>query len=122
MHPSNVSFAVLSSANEEKHMINRTAIRTTALKHLVPVRTLDDLDWLLKESEILTGARGREFVVAGADRPAYLVQIDHAGYEILRIDQDEACAAPLRATAPDLVHHTLGNALACGLLYTTALQ
>ena len=39
------------------------SIRATELTKLVPVRTLNDLDWLVKEREILTGEPGREFVV-----------------------------------------------------------
>lgn len=77
-------------------MLTRQPIRTASLQHLVPVRNLDHLDWLVKESEMLTGTSGREFVVAGADRPAFLVQIDHAGYAIARIDD----GAPGRVRSP----------------------
>lgn len=97
-------------------------IRATELTKLVPVRTLNDLDWLVKEREILTGEPGREFVVLGADRPAYHVTLDTAGYQIQRVDDDSCAATPMHSTAPDLVRHTLGNALACGLLYTAALH
>ena len=89
---------------------------------LVPVRTLNDLDWLVKENEIMTGESGREFVVAGADRPAYRVKFDLAGYQIQRVDDETGVALPLHATAPDLVGHALGSALASGLLYTAALH
>lgn len=102
-------------------MVQRSTIRETELGRLVPVRTLNDLDWLVKESELMTGEPGREFVVAGADRPAFHVRLEHGGYQIRRTDHDIG-NLPLRATAPDLVNHTLGNAMACGLLYTTALQ
>ena len=101
-------------------MAQRTTIRQTELRKLVPVRTLTDLDWLVKESELMTGEPGREFVVAGADRPAFHIRLEHGGYQIRRTDDTDAM--PHRATAPDLVDHTLGNAIACGLLYTTALQ
>jgi hypothetical protein len=99
-----------------------STLRGAHLKDLVPVRTVDDLDWYVKESEIVTGAPGRDFVVAGADRPAFHVRIDHAGYEILRIDVSDVPQAPTLATARELIHHTVGNAMACGLLYTSALQ
>ena len=92
------------------------------LTKLVPVRTLNDLDWLVKESELMTGEPGREFVVAGADRPAYRVEFDCAGYQIQRVDDKTGMAMPQHATAPELVRHALGNALACGLLYTAALH
>ena len=92
------------------------------LTKLVPVRTLNDLDWLVKENEIMTGESGREFVVAGADRPAYRVKFDLAGYQIQRVDDEKQTAMPLHATAPELIRHALGNALASGLLYTAALH
>ena len=103
-------------------MTQTHGIRATELTKLVPVRTLNDLDWLVKEREILTGEPGREFVVLGADRPAYHVTLDTAGYQIQRVDDDSCAATPMHSTAPDLVRHTLGNALACGLLYTAALH
>ena len=103
-------------------MAQTQSIRAAELATLVPVRTLNDLDWLVKESEILTGEPGREFVVLGADRPAYHVKLDTAGYQIQRVDDDTSAAMPMHSTAPDLVRHTLGNALACGLLYTAALH
>lgn len=96
------------------------SIRSAAMKDLVPVRTLGDLEWFVKESELLTGNAGRRFVVAGADRPAYRVQSDPAGFQISRLDEDIG-GDPMLATAPELVGHTLGNALACGLLYTEPL-
>jgi hypothetical protein len=102
-------------------MFNQQAIRTAPLSSLVPVRNLDDLDWLVKESEMLTDAPGRDFVVAGAERLSFRVQIDHAGYRIARVDAHTLSVEPLRATAPELVGHTLGNALACGLLFTATL-
>ena len=102
-------------------MAQRTTIRQTELRKLVPVRTLNDLDWLVKESELMTGEPGREFVVAGADRPAFHVRLEYGGYQIRRTDHDTG-AMPHPASVPDLLNHMLGNAIACGLLYTTALQ
>jgi hypothetical protein len=99
-----------------------STLRDAQLKDLLPVRSVDDLDWYVKESEIVSGAPGREFIVAGADRPAFRVRIDHAGYEILRIDLDNAPHPPTLASAAELIHHTVGEALACGLLYTSELH
>jgi len=103
-------------------MSQPSAIRGAEFKDLVPVRSIGDLDWMVKESELITGTPGREFVVAGADRPAFHVQIDAVGYQIVRVDQDDASSTPMRATTRELANHTLGNALLCGLLYTTALH
>ena len=43
-------------------MDRQTAIRSAPLRDLLPVRSLNDLDWFVKESEIITGNPGREFV------------------------------------------------------------
>lgn len=99
--------------------VQTTSIRELPMQHLLPVRSLDELEFFVKESEILTGNAGRAFVVAGADRPAYQVQADIAGFHIARLDS--AVQHQMLATAPELAGHAIGNALACGLLYTEPL-
>lgn len=99
-------------------------MKTRSIDHaptqrLLPVRSPDELAFLVKESEILTGRRGREFVVAGADRLAYRVHADAAGFHIARVDA--ASAQALLATAPELAAHTLGQAMAGGQLFTEPL-
>lgn len=96
-----------------------SSIRDLPMQHLLPVRTVDELELLVKESEILTGNAGRAFVVAGADRPAYQVHADIAGFHIARLDS--AVQHQMLATAPELASHAIGNAMACGLLYTEPL-
>ena len=102
-------------------MDRQTALRSAPLRDLLPVRSLNDLDWFVKESEIITGNPGREFVVAGADRPTFRIHLDHVGYQIARVDRGDQ-AALVCATAPELVQHVLVDALARGQLFTTALQ
>jgi hypothetical protein len=102
-------------------MSHSSTIREADLRHLVPVRSLDDLAWLVKESEIMTGEPGREFVIAGADRPAYHVQFEGSGYQIRRTDRSEA-DHPHQATGPELRRHSLGDALMHGLVYTAGLH
>jgi hypothetical protein len=96
-----------------------SSIRDLPMQHLLPVRSVDELELLVKESEILTGNAGRAFVVAGADRPAYQVHADIAGFLIARLDG--TVQHQILATAPELASHALGNAMACGLLYTEPL-
>ena len=107
-------------------MDSQTVNRSASHQDLLPVRSLNDLDWFVKESEIITGNPGREFVVAGADQPTFRIQLDHIGYQIARVDRGEQAVAPVCATAPELVQHALGDALvdaiARGQLYTPALQ
>ena len=38
------------------------SIRALPMQQLLPVRSLDELEHLVKESEVLTGAPGRTFV------------------------------------------------------------
>ncbi len=95
------------------------SIRALPMQRLLPVRSLDELEHLVKESEVLTGAPGRTFVVAGADRPAYQVHADVAGFQIARLDG--AMPHEVLATARELAGHPIGSAMACGLLYTEPL-
>jgi len=94
----------------------------SAASGLVPVRTLDDLDWYVKEREMLTGEPGRVFVVDGKDALTYVVQLDQAGYLIspVRIAADPDLHAT--TVARDILGHALGNALRLGRLYTPALH
>ena len=95
------------------------SIRALPMQRLLPVRSLDEFEHLVKESEVLTGNAGRTFVVAGVDRPAYQVHADAAGFQIARLDG--AVPHQWLATAPELASHPIGHALACGLLYTEPL-
>ena len=95
------------------------SIRAVPMQRLLPVRSLDEVEHLVKESEVLTGAPGRTFVVAGADRPAYQVHADVAGFQIARLDG--AMPHEVLATARELASHPIGSAMACGLLYTEPL-
>jgi hypothetical protein len=53
---------------------------------LLAVRAPEDLAYLVKESEIVTGRPGRAFVIAGADRPAYRLQWHPLGFQVERLD------------------------------------
>ncbi|WOB11154.1 hypothetical protein [Piscinibacter gummiphilus] len=96
------------------------AVRQAEFKNLVPVRSLEDLGYMVKESEMLTGKPGRDFVVVGADRPAFHVELDAVGFQFVRLDAnvDERTSVSAR----ELTQHTLGNAMLCGMLYTEAIQ
>ena len=88
---------------------------------LVPVRTPRDLEYLIKESEVITGKPGRKFVIAGAERLTYRVQWQPNGYSVERLDEADQpiCTTHLR---PQEFHaHSLGCALSGGFLFTPAL-
>ena len=48
---------------------------------LLPIRAPEDLEYLVKESDIVTGRPGRTFVVAGADCLAYRLQWHPLGFQ-----------------------------------------
>ena len=81
----------------------------------------------MKESEIITGNLGREFVVAGADQPSFRIDLDDVGYQIARVDRaEEKRQRPSARPHANWSTHALGDALvdalASGQLYTPALQ
>ena len=95
-------------------MDRQTAIRSAPLQGLLPVRSLNDLDWFVKESEIITGYPGREFVVAGADQPTFRIHLDHVGYQIARVDRgDQAAAAVCATRSPCSTRHSHSVAVPC---------
>ena len=47
------------------------AQRGEASPLMLAVRSTEDIEFLVKESEVLTGLPGRRFVIAGADRLTY---------------------------------------------------
>lgn len=97
-------------------------IGSASVRNLRLVRSLNDLDWFVKESEIITGNPGREFIVAGADHPTFRVHLVHRGYQIARVDLGEEAATAVCTTSAELVDHAVGDALLRGQLYTSALQ
>jgi len=102
--------------------MDHTDIRSTELSNLLPVRSMADLEWLVKESELVTGKPGRQFIVAGGDRPAYQVRLDASGYEILRVDADPSGMVPTHSSKPEFEQHPVADAMACGRLYTARLH
>ena len=54
---------------------------------LLAVATPQDIEFLVKESEVLTGLPGRTFVIAGADWLTYRVQWHTMGFKVERLDE-----------------------------------
>src|SRR5690349_5008619 len=53
---------------------------------LFAVRSIDDIEGLVKESEVVTGLACRTFVVAGADRLFYELSQHRKGFRLQRLD------------------------------------
>lgn len=96
-----------------------TAVEST----LRQVLSREMLDYYVKEYELLTAERGREFVVLGAERIAYRVGLCQNGYEIQRESESGTAVHPLlRAPAHDLHKHAIGKAMVSGALFTSTLH
>lgn len=85
---------------------------------LVPVCDTAELEFLIKESEIVTGIAGRTFVVLGSRLQSYRIALRPSGY-LLRSQDGEAMAAGTRyVSAADWPAHPVSRALQAGLLFT----
>jgi hypothetical protein len=96
---------------------------TAVPSNLRQVLSREMLEHYVKEHELLTAERGREFVVLGAERISYRVGLCQNGYEIRRESDSGSTAHPLlRAAAHDLHKHAIGKAMLSGALFTSALH
>ena len=87
-----------------------------------PVRGIEDLGFLVKESEVLTGRSGRRFVIASADRLHYLVHWRSPALVIERIDahgvvRDRQLLLPWEFEA-----HPVAQAIASRQLFATSVH
>jgi hypothetical protein len=111
--------------NEEKtmyaafHLLNGHILPADG--GLVPVRTPRDLEYLVKESEVITGKPGRKFVIAGADRLTYRVQWQPNGYSVECLDEADKPICTMYLRPQEFHAHSLGSALRGGFLFTPML-
>lgn len=104
-------------------MFNHISLDAIDRERLLPVRSEREIEFFVKESEIVTGTPGRDFVVAGAERLSYRVEWHGAGLSVRRCDGNTAAAAQaLFVQRQDLTNHTLGNAMRYGQLFTPHLH
>src|SRR5689334_15840617 len=89
---------------------------------LIQVRSLDDIEYLVKESEVATGKPGRQFVVGGPDRIAYRIHWSPNGYQVQRLDAADNPIDTLSLDPEMLRYHRLGVAMRDGLLFTQMLR
>src|SRR5919106_950651 len=73
-------------ATGELAMFNTTEQHRTG-DSLLPVHAAADIEYLVKESEVVTGRPGREFVIAGADRLVYRIRWHPIGCKVERLDE-----------------------------------
>ena len=101
------------------HIVSHTG-RVAAL--LLPVRAPEDLEYLVKESEIVTGRPGRTFVIAGADRLAYRLQWHALGFQVERLDAHGRVVSTQHLQVWEFLEHSLVEAQAAGQLFTPPVR
>ena len=89
---------------------------------LLAVTKPEDIEYLVKESEVLTGRPGRLFVIAGADRLSYRVQWHPTGFKVERLDLDGSVLSVQHLLAWEFVDHGLVDALGAGQLFTPGVS
>lgn len=85
---------------------------------MVAVHATEDIEFLIRESEIVTGRRGRKFVIASADRLDYLIQCHRAGFRIQRLDHEDNPTSSMTLLAGEFHLHSVGEAIRAGQLFT----
>lgn len=94
---------------------------TRAVHPLLAVRTPEDIEYLVKESEVITGRSGRTFVISGADRLHYRVHWrpkEHLqGVTIERLDAMNRVVDARLLMLWEFLEHSLMDALAAGQLF-----
>ena len=88
---------------------------------LLRVSGTADIEYLVKESEVLTGRPGRQFVIAGADRLVYRIYWHPIGCKVQRLNEAERVISTHFVLHMELQGHSLGAAVRAGQLYTPAM-
>lgn len=86
-----------------------------------PVGRIEDLEFLVKESEVLTGRSGRRFVIASADRLYYQVHWRAPALVIERVDRYGAVCDRQFLLPWEFEHHPLAQAMDSRQLFATAI-
>ena len=89
---------------------------------LLNVRAPEDIEFLMKESEILTGQAGRMFVIAGADRLRYQVQWHPMGFKVERLNAYGQALSSQHLLTWEFPEHSLVHALRAGQLFTPLVR
>lgn len=89
---------------------------------LLNVRAAEDIEFLVKESEVFTGQPGRTFVIAGADRLSYRVQWHPMGFKVERLDAHGQALSSQHLLPWEFPEHSLVQALRAGQLFTPLVR
>jgi hypothetical protein len=89
---------------------------------LFPVQAPEEIEYLVKESEILTGQPGRTFVISSADRLVYRIQWHPIGYQVQRLNAAGNPICTLNMVAEEFQSHSLGEAMRAGQLFAFSCE
>lgn len=82
---------------------------------------IEDLEFLVKESEVLTGRSGRRFVIASADRLYYQVHWRSPALVIERVDEQGAVCDRQFLLPWEFEHHPLAQAMESRQLFAACV-
>ncbi|MES2959911.1 MAG: hypothetical protein V4792_17105 [Pseudomonadota bacterium] len=88
---------------------------------MLAVHSTEDIEYLVKQSEVLTGLPGRSFLIAGADRLTYRLQWHPLGFTVQRLDDQARVLHTQHLTSFEFLDHSLLEALHAGQLFTAAV-
>ena len=91
-----------------------------ALAGIIQVQNFSQLEFLVKESEVVTGKPGRSFFVEGQARSYYQIRLDPLGYTVVEIMAGEDLPQSSLCPLEQLNGH-LSEAMRCGRLFTQSL-
>ncbi|WP_298435764.1 hypothetical protein [Ottowia sp.] len=83
---------------------------------------LAEIEFLIKEHEVLTGSAGRVFEIHGAERLTYRVHWHPSVIGVERLDADGAVVDIQHLRPGDFAAHSVVEALMAGQLYTAPVQ
>lgn len=89
---------------------------------LLAVQTPEDIEFLVKECEVLTGQAGRTFVIAGADWLIYRVHWQPLGLKVERLDSRGQVLSTQHLLLWEFLEHHLMEAQAAGQLFTPPVR
>ncbi|TXT31873.1 MAG: hypothetical protein FD131_796 [Rhodocyclaceae bacterium] len=89
---------------------------------LLTVQAPEDIEFLVKESEVLTGRSGRIFVIASADWLTYRVHWHPIGLKVERLDATGQILSTSYLLPKEFRRHSLMEALTAGQLFTPPVR
>lgn len=89
---------------------------------LLTVQAPEDIEFLVKESEVLTGRSGRIFVIASADWLAYRVHWHPIGLKVEHLDAAGQILSTSYLLPKEFRRHSLMEALTAGQLFTQPVR